>query len=459
MAENFNLIFGSQAPETASWSDTDYQTGWNTVGSTPPTAEQFDFLQNRADKKAQELHNRLTPLEQKAQEQGRQAGTAYTAGASATVDGLPADWLLVCTTAGISGTSAVVLPDQLIDGATVTDGTITWTLRKLATNGALGYRQPSTSYALGAVAYNADLPTGTYLECTTAGTTGSGELTITSPTVGGTVSDGTVTWIVRKMESAEYRSRVIYDNAAAHNGIYRGKDLTAYFNSGEMTKAISAGTFKDIYIGDYINKNITVDGTTYQVKWEVAHIDYFYKSGDTSCDAHHVVMFPSKTVRVNTPMNATNTTEGAYIGSNMWKTIIPLFNTGIEAAFGSAHVLSHRELLANAISANAASAAGAGWTGSSTSWAWYDVKANIPSEPMIYGGTVFGSSGYDVGNAERQLAIFKFKKFSEGRLWFWLRAVASASDFCLADGDGYATYSSASNSNSYGGCRPYFLLR
>ena len=49
MAENFNLIFGSQAPETASWSDADYQTGWNTVGSTPPTAEQFDFLQNRAD--------------------------------------------------------------------------------------------------------------------------------------------------------------------------------------------------------------------------------------------------------------------------------------------------------------------------------------------------------------------------------------------------------------------------
>ena len=45
MAENFNLIFGSQAPETASWSDADYQTGWNTVGSTPPTAEQFDFSQ------------------------------------------------------------------------------------------------------------------------------------------------------------------------------------------------------------------------------------------------------------------------------------------------------------------------------------------------------------------------------------------------------------------------------
>ena len=63
MAENFNLIFGSQAPETASWSDADYQKGWNTVGSTPPTAEQFDALQRRSDTKAKDLNDRLSPLE------------------------------------------------------------------------------------------------------------------------------------------------------------------------------------------------------------------------------------------------------------------------------------------------------------------------------------------------------------------------------------------------------------
>lgn len=198
MAENFNLIFGSQAPTTASWSDADYQTGWNVVGSTPPTAEQFDALQNRSDKKSQELNNRLSPLEQKAQEQGRQAGTAYKVGAAVTVDGLPADWLLVCTTAGTSGTAAITLPNPLIDGATITDGTITWKLRKVATNGGLGYRQPSTAYAVGNIAYHASLPTGYCLECTTGGTTSSGDLMISSPSIGGTVSDGTVTWKVVK---------------------------------------------------------------------------------------------------------------------------------------------------------------------------------------------------------------------------------------------------------------------
>ena len=239
MAENFNLIFGSQAPETASWSDADYQTGWNTVGSTPPTAEQFDFLQNRADKKAQELYNRLTPLEQKAQEQGRQAGTAYTAGASVTVDGLPADWLLVCTTAGTSGTSAVVLPDPLVDGATITDGNITWTLRKLATNGALGYRQPSTSYALGAVAHNAGLPTGTYLECTTAGISGSGTLTISTPTVGGTVSDGTVTWTIRKNASTQDLTGYL----PLSGGAMTGADITR--NVDNSTLSIRGGSDYD----------------------------------------------------------------------------------------------------------------------------------------------------------------------------------------------------------------------
>ena len=227
-----------------------------------------------------------------------------------------------------------------------------------------------------------------------------------------------------------------------------------------MSKAIANGTFKDIYIGDYITKNIVVGGTTYQVKWEVADIDYFYKSGDASCDTHHVVLLPSKTVLVNTKMNDTNTTEGGYVGSKMWKETIPAVVTGIKAAFGADHVVKHRELLTTKVSTTAQSAAGAGWTGSSTEWAWSDVEANIPTEPMIYGGAVFGSAGYDVGNGDKQLAIFKFKKFcSPDRLWFWLRAVASASRFCVANGAGFADSYGVTASYSDGGCRPYFLFR
>ena len=248
-------------------------------------------------------------------------------------------------------------------------------------------------------------------------------------------------------------------SAAMHNGLYRGENLTEYFESGRMSADIANGTFANIYIGDYINKTITVDGTTYNVKWEVADLDYFLHSGDTETTAHHVVMFPSVTVQTNVPMNDTNTTAGGFKGSKMWGNTIPLYVTGIKAAFGADHVLTHRELLTKTVDVNADSAAGAGWKGSATDWEWTDVDVNIPSEPMIYGTAVFGSSGFDVGNKEKQLAIFRFKKFSEGRKWFWLQAVASSSWFALANNYGDAYYFDASGSNAYGGVRPYFLLR
>jgi hypothetical protein len=59
-------------------------------------------------------------------------------------------------------------------------------------------RQPSTAQSVGDVRYHATLPAGWYLECTTTGTTGSGELSISSPAIGGTVTDGTVTWTVSR---------------------------------------------------------------------------------------------------------------------------------------------------------------------------------------------------------------------------------------------------------------------
>jgi hypothetical protein len=59
------------------------------------------------------------------------------------------------------------------------------------------YRQPNTAYAVGNITYHSALPTGYYLECTTGGTTSVGNITPTR-TIGGTVSDGTVTWKVSR---------------------------------------------------------------------------------------------------------------------------------------------------------------------------------------------------------------------------------------------------------------------
>lgn len=328
----------------------------------------------------------------------------------------------------------------------------------LGNNKSLGYRQPSNAQTVGDVRYHATLPTGWYLECTTAGETGSGALTITSPTVGGTVSDGTVTWTVSKMESTEYHSRVIYDNAAAHNGIYRGKDLTAYFNSGEMSAAIADGSFRNIYPGDYIIKSITIDGTTYSnVKFIIMDLDYHLHCGDTETTAHHVVIMPEEQLGT-AKMNSSNTTTGGYVGSAMWTTHIPKVVAGFEAAFGAAHILEHRELLSNAIDDSVKSNAYDGWSGATSSWAWTSVKANLANENMVYGAPVISSSLHDTGECNSQLAAFRLNHglICSKRYWWWLRSVAYSSDFCDVTGYGHAARDVAAHSH---GVRPIAMLR
>lgn len=55
-------------------------------------------------------------------------------------------------------------------------------------------------------------------------------------------------------------------NAGAHNGIYRGKFLGNSVTAAQYA-AIAAGTFEDLYIGDYW----TIGG----VNWRIAAFDYY----------------------------------------------------------------------------------------------------------------------------------------------------------------------------------------
>ena len=199
MAENFDLIFGRNASQQYAWSDNDYQNGWETIGSIPPTAAQFDALQRRADMKSQDLNSRLIAVERYITGGNkREPNTGYTVGTVLTYDGLPMDWVLECIVGGISSATDITLPSPRVEGARILDGTVTWALRKIATYGGIGYRQSSTPYHTGSIAFSTSLPAGLYLDCTVAGTTGSGDLVVTRKNVGEIVTDGTVTWTVRK---------------------------------------------------------------------------------------------------------------------------------------------------------------------------------------------------------------------------------------------------------------------
>ena len=76
---------------------------------------------------------------------------------------------------------------------------------------------------------------------------------------------------------------LLFNNAGAHNAIYRGKNLGTSVTTAQYN-AIKAGTFDDLYIGDYW----VINGVT----WRIADFDYFLNCGDTSCSTHHAVIVP-----------------------------------------------------------------------------------------------------------------------------------------------------------------------
>ena len=76
---------------------------------------------------------------------------------------------------------------------------------------------------------------------------------------------------------------LIYNNAGAHNAIYRGKYLGDHVTDEQWTE-IHNGTFRDMYVGDYW----VINGIT----WRIAAFDYWLNHGDTACTKRIIVIVP-----------------------------------------------------------------------------------------------------------------------------------------------------------------------
>ena len=235
--------------------------------------------------------------------------------------------------------------------------------------------------------------------------------------------------------------QLTYDNAGAHNSIYRGKNLGTTVTE-EQWEAISSGTFTDLYIGDYW----VIGG----VNWRIAAFDYYLNCGDTSFTKHHAVIVPD-TCLYNAQMNTTNVTTGAYKGSAMYTANLTQAKSTINSAFGSSHVLSHRIYLSNATSNGRASAG-----------EWADSTVDLMCEHMVYGSGIFSpvSDGSNVPNNYRvekgQLPLFALEpsRICNRAAW-WLRDVITAAAFAGVSGNGNAIYDGASASD---GVRPAFCI-
>ena len=272
------------------------------------------------------------------------------------------------------------------------------------------------------------------------------------------IHDGTG---LKKITFANFRAKAVegteakiapllFNNAGAHNAIYRGKSLGSTVTTAQYA-AIKAGTFDDLYIGDYW----TIGGVNYRI----AAFDYYLNSGDTSCTTHHVVIVPD-TCLYNAQMHntssggyeggAANTTTGGYVGSDMYKSNLEQAKTTIKSAF-SGHVLKHRIYLTNAVA-----------NGRASGGAWCDSEVDLMCEQMVYGSGIFSpvSDGSNVPANYRveksQLPLFQHEPSRIcNRATWWLRDVITASGFANVSYDGGAYYNSASNSR---GVRPAFCI-
>lgn len=247
-------------------------------------------------------------------------------------------------------------------------------------------------------------------------------------------TDGKSAAILKKVEP------LTSANAGAHNAIYRGKFLGNSVTAAQYA-AISAGTFDDLYIGDYW----TIGGVNYRI----GAFNYFLHTGDIECTTNHVLLVPD-TCLYNAPMNSTSTTAGGYVGSAMYKSHLEQAKTTIKNAF-SGHVLKHRIFLTNAVA-----------NGLSSGSAWCDSEVDLMCEQMVYGSGIFSpvSDGSNVpanDSVEKsQLPLFQHEpsRICNRATWL-LRDVVGDSYFAFVSDLGYASYSYSRNSR---GVRPAFCI-
>ncbi len=231
-------------------------------------------------------------------------------------------------------------------------------------------------------------------------------------------------------------------NAGAHNAVFRGKALGGKVTDAQWA-ALAAGTFEDLYIGDYW----TISG----VNWRLAAFNCSRGLGDTYLPGNHAAVVPDSNL-YETSMNAQNTTVDGYVGTSMYKSGLNDAKATIKAAFGE-HIVKHRIPLTTASSNGVASAD-----------AFYDSEVELMCLSMVFGTGAFapvsmGAVVPKIPAETTQLPLFRLApqhiRSDDGRSYA-LRDIITDTRFAYVSYTGAPDYYSLPG-NAFG-VRPYFLI-
>lgn len=199
---------------------------------------------------------------------------------------------------------------------------------------------------------------------------------------------------------------------------------------------LKVGDYKTINGHDYVIAGLNpMKGTTTPYRVTANHVG--------------LIVIPHTTQKWNA---SGHTYEGAdnrgagYANSDLHyylvNTLLPLVKTDL----GAANLLAHSKLLSNAVNQNGINRYGE-TTGCSSGWGWVaDQYISALSEVQVYGSIVWSSSGFDTGEACRQLDVFRHYNMNEifGSEYPWLRDVVSASYAAIVSDYGFAFPTTAS---------------
>ena len=215
----------------------------------------------------------------------------------------------------------------------------------------------------------------------------------------------------------------LIDNPYMHRNVFRGKNL-GEFITDEQLAAIRDGSFADLYVGDYWEK----DG----VRSRIADINYWKGVGyQESVQKPHILIVPD-TILGSGQMHTSNSTSGGYKSSTMKNARLNQIANSLPDAFKNI-LISHRMF---------------------SDGAWINASVDLMNEVMVHGTCICTDNSNKQTSDTQQLAMFRLvPELKTIGANYWLRNLSSAQTYTLV-----SQYGDASNdmATSTYGIRPVF---
>ena len=212
-----------------------------------------------------------------------------------------------------------------------------------------------------------------------------------------------------------------------HRNIFRGKSLGESITA-EQLAAIRDGSFKDLYVGDYWEK----DG----VKYRIADINYWKNVGypeSEKVQKPHILIVPD-TVLGSGQMNTGNSTSGGYRSSAMKSTKLNQIADALPDTFKDM-LISHRMF---------------------SDGSWIATSVDLMNEVMVHGTYICADNNNKQTSDAQQLVLFRLApELKAIGVNYWLRNAAGSQTYTLISQ--YGDASSDMATSTYG-IRPVFAI-